>query len=69
MLRPQDLPPIPQTLTQTSVVIECGTTKPVIVNCMEQISLRNNQGKSVWLAEINEVRCVLKCWVPEMDEL
>ncbi|KAJ5779246.1 hypothetical protein N7457_006966 [Penicillium paradoxum] len=71
VLRPQDLPPpsTPPTITSTSVIVECGTTTPVIVNCMEQMSLRDTQGKSVWLAEINGVRCVLKCWVPDMDEL
>lgn len=72
LLRPQDLPPpldTPQTITSTSVIIDWGTETPVIVKGIKQISLYDNQGKSVWLAEINRVRCVLKCWVPDLDEL
>ncbi|KAJ5823076.1 hypothetical protein N7447_005416 [Penicillium robsamsonii] len=65
----QDLPPLgtPQTITPTSVAIECSTTTPVIINCVEQMSLPDNREKAVWLAEINGVRRVLKCWIPDLD--
>ncbi|KAJ9483097.1 hypothetical protein VN97_g10317 [Penicillium thymicola] len=71
LLRSQELPPrgTPQTITPTSVAVECGTTTPVIVNCVEQMSLPDNQEKVVWLAEINGVRRVLKCWIPVLDAL
>lgn len=58
-----------QTITPTSVSVECGTTTLVIVNCVEQISLPGNQEKEVWLAEINGVRRVLKSWIPDLDAL
>ncbi|KAJ5931780.1 hypothetical protein N7516_006269 [Penicillium verrucosum] len=58
-----------QTITPTSVSVECGTATSVIVNCVEQISLPGDQEKEVWLAEINGVRRVLKSWIPDLDAL
>ena len=58
---PQDLPPpgASQIITSNSVFVDCSTTTPVILNCIEIISPRDNQTKSVWLAEMKGMRCVL----------
>jgi hypothetical protein len=76
----EEFPPpnTPQKITPTTVIIKCGTSTPIIVNCTEEISYPGNRGKkiqggikrkAVWLAEINGVRRVLKCWIDESDSL
>lgn len=80
ILLSEELPPpnTPQNITPTSVIIKCGTSTPIIVNCTEEISYPGNRQKemypdtrkkAVWLAEINGIRRVFKCWMEESDRL
>ncbi|OQE16084.1 hypothetical protein PENFLA_c029G03807 [Penicillium flavigenum] len=78
LLSEELLPPnTPQTITPTSVIIKCGTSSPIIVNCTEEISYPGNRQemhpgtrkRAVWLAEINGVRRVFKCCMEESDRL
>ncbi|OQE83628.1 hypothetical protein PENNAL_c0031G11923 [Penicillium nalgiovense] len=80
ILLSEELPPpnTPQNITPTSVIIKCGTSTPIIVNCTEEVSYPGNRQKemypdtrkkAVWLAEINGIRRVFKCWMEESDRL
>ncbi|KAJ5195840.1 hypothetical protein N7449_006319 [Penicillium cf. viridicatum] len=58
-----------EAITSTSVILDNGSTAPIIVNCCQQISTPSVDDKAVWLASMNNSPVILKCWRPKLDQL
>jgi hypothetical protein len=54
----EEFPPpnTPQKITPTTVIIKCGTSTPIIVNCTEEISYPGNREKK-YKAALRERQC------------